>query len=259
MGVFDQFRLDGKTALVTGGDRGIGRAISDALAEAGADVAVNYHTHEEKAEQTARELEEWDVDTMTVQADVSKQNQVQDMVSEVRDWDGPIDILVNNAGVAESTPALEHTEGDFEHMFGVNMKGVFFCSQEIGRSMVKRGEGSILNISSISGFISNPHPQVAYNSSKAAVTMITRSLASEWAEHGVRVNEIAPGYTNTDMTQPFKDNNPEMVEEQLLPSTPMGRMADPDELRGAALYLVSDAASFVTGESLVVDGGFSIM
>lgn len=257
MAILDQFRLDGKTAIVTGGARGNGRAIARGLAEAGADVAIP-DLLQDVAEQTRREIEEIGVEALAMRVDVTEPDQVQEMVDEVlRRW-GQIDILVNNAGIARNEPAEEMSDETWYEVIDVNLNAVFLCSRAAGKHMVERGRGSVINISSMSGFVANfPQPQVSYNAAKSGVTMLTKSLASEWAEYGVRVNAIAPGYIETDMTKGFIEDNPETVQQHWVEPTPMQRLGRPEELAGAAVYLASDAASFTTGDTMIVDGGYT--
>ena len=181
---------------------------------------------------------------------------VRALVREVLDGHGRLDVMVNNAGIARSVPAEEMTDEEWRRMTAVNLDGVFWGCREAGRVMLERGSGSIVNIASMSGMISNhPQPQAHYNAAKAGVIMLTKSLAGEWASRGVRVNAVSPGYTRTPMTEPSMSKSE--WAEVWLSSTPMGRVAEPHEIAPAVLYLASDAASFATGTNLVVDGGYT--
>lgn len=253
MGILDLFSLKGKTGYVTGGARGIGKSIAFGLAEAGAYVAI-IDIDEEEAEKTAKELLHSGYESFAICADVTKRDQVLDMVEGVVQRWGSLDIAVNNAGKCLNAPGEDMTEQQWNDVVDLNLKGVFLTSQAAGRAMINQRHGSIINIASMSARIVNhPQPQVAYNASKAGVIMVTKSLAAEWAPYGVRVNSISPGYTGTELTLRMKDLFPKWLE-----MTPMKRLAQPDEMKGAAVYLASEASRFVTGHDLVIDGGFTL-
>jgi NAD(P)-dependent dehydrogenase (short-subunit alcohol dehydrogenase family) len=257
MSVLDEFRLDGKTAVVTGASQGLGREMARALAEAGADVAVpdiDYGS----AVDAAEEIADLGVETAALETDVTDEADVERMVQTVTDELGTVDVLVNNAGVVTHAPAEEMSKEDWDAVIDVNLTGVFLCAKHVGRQMLDAGGGSIVNISSMSGFIVNvPQPQVSYNASKAGVVHLTRSLASEWAGEGIRVNSIAPGYMRTELVDEALAENPEM-EETWLEYTPVGRLGRPEDLRGLVVYLASGASAFVTGETVVIDGGYTV-
>jgi NAD(P)-dependent dehydrogenase (short-subunit alcohol dehydrogenase family) len=257
MSVLDEFELDGKNALVTGGGRGLGKAMASALAEAGANIAI-IDVDRENAEQSADEITEIGVEATAVEADVTDEAEMEAMVEEVTDRLGSIDVLLNNAGVTSNAPAAEMSVEDWQRTIDVNLTGVFLCAKHVGQHMIEQGSGSIINISSMSGFVANyPQPQIGYNASKAGVIMVTRSLASEWAEHGIRVNSIAPGYMRTDLVDEVLEEDPEM-EEIWLEYTPMGRLGQPEELGGIVVFLASEASSYMTGEVVAYDGGYTI-
>jgi len=194
------FDLTGEKAIVTGGGQGLGKEMALALAEAGADVAVAQR-HVEVAEEAAEEISKLGRDSIAMKADVSKAVDVQNMVEMAKDRFGKIDILINNAGVGQAISALDMTEEDWDRMMDIHVKGTFLCSQMVGREMVKQKKGSIINISSMSAFIVNrPQGQAHYNTAKAAIAHLTKSLAIEWAKYNIRVNAIAPGYIRTPMT-----------------------------------------------------------
>jgi NAD(P)-dependent dehydrogenase (short-subunit alcohol dehydrogenase family) len=242
--------LRGRLALVTGAGQGIGREIARAFAAAGARVIVA-DRNRDSGSTVADEL-----GGFFVELDVTDSGAVRSAVDSLVADHGPIAILVNNAGIVRNTPAESTSDEDWRDVFRVNVDGVFWCCREVGRTMLEGGGGSIINIASMSGLVANrPQPQAAYNASKAAVIMLTKSLAAEWAGRGVRVNAIAPGYVATELTLKGM-GNPDWREEWLR-STPMGRVAEPAEIAPAAVYLASDASSYVTGSVLVIDGGYT--
>ncbi len=249
MTVLDSFRLDGKVAVVTGGNRGLGQAFARALGEAGARVAIAARD-EARSESVAGEL-----GALAVTTDVTDAASVQAMLETVTAELGPVDVLINNSGTCFHRPALEVPEDEWRAVWDVNVDGVWRCSRAVGAQMVERGTGAIVNIGSISAQIVNrPQWQPAYNASKAAVHQLTKSLAAEWAPFGVRVNALAPGYVKTEMA-PVDDPRfrPRWVEDAA-----MQRAAVPEELGPSIVYLASDASSFMTGSVLVVDGGYTL-
>ena len=251
----DKFRLDGAVALVTGGRRGLGQAFARALASAGARVAISSRSHE--AGSAAVEAMRADgLEVVAVSGDVTSYTDVEAMAAQVEHLYGPVDVLVNNAGVVEHRPSLEVTPETWHSVLSVNLDGLWYCSQVVGRSMVARRKGVIVNIGSISGIIVNrPQWQPSYNASKAAVHQLTRSLAAEWAPYNVRVNALALGYVRTEMSPDPTD--PEEVQ-RWVEDVPMKRMATPDEVAPAVVFLASEASSFMTGSVIVLDGGYTV-
>jgi NAD(P)-dependent dehydrogenase (short-subunit alcohol dehydrogenase family) len=247
--VLDAFRLDGRVAVVTGGNRGLGQAFAAALAGAGARVAIAARD-QDRSQSVAG-----DIGALAVQTDVTAEASVAAMLETVTSELGPVDVLVNNSGICFHRPALEVPDDEWRTVWDVNVDGLWRCSRVVGAQMVGRGTGAIVNIGSISAQIVNrPQMQPAYNASKAAVHQLTKSLAAEWAPHGVRVNALAPGYVKTEMAPV---DRPEF-RRHWIEDAPMQRYAVPDELGPSLVYLASDAASFVTGTVLVVDGGYTL-
>ena len=254
MAVLDAFRLDGKVAIVTGGNTGLGEAFARALAEVGAQVAIAARTLE-RSELVAGEIEGAGGRAVALEADVTQPDQVERMIGEVTDRLGPVDVLVNNAGLCYHRPALEVPREEWLEVFDVNVNGLWYCAQAAGRRMVERGSGVIVHIGSISAMIVNrPQMQPAYNASKAAVHQLTKSLAAEWAPYNVRVNALAPGYVKTAMAPV---DRPEL-RRYWIEDAPMGRYAVPEELGPSLVYLASDASRFMTGSVVVIDGGYTL-
>jgi NAD(P)-dependent dehydrogenase (short-subunit alcohol dehydrogenase family) len=250
--ILDLFRLDGQVALVTGATRGIGLGIATALAEAGAHVILSSRVEKPEVVQALKDAGH-KVDYL--QADVKDPEQVRKLVADATAITGRLDILVNNAGVAHHGETHEFTVENYRKIMDINLDSVFYACQAALEPMRAQGKGVILNIGSISGYISNiPQPQAAYNASKAAVHMLTKSIASDYAAAGIRCNAIAPGYIGTDMTA-GGFANPEWAP-VWKDMTPLPKVGTPEDIGAAALYLVSPASSYVTGEVLVIDGGY---
>ena len=254
MTVLDTFPLNDRIALVTGATRGLGRAFAVALAEAGADVIVHGRDAALAAE-TAAEIEALGRRSWVVLGELTDRPTVDRVVAEAIDKAGRIDILVNNAGACIHRPALEVTDDEWAHVIDTNLTALWRVSQAVGAHMVARGSGSMVNVGSISGQIVNrPQMQPAYNASKAAVHQLTKSLAAEWAPSGVRVNAVAPGYIKTDMS-PVDEPR---FRRYWIEDAPQQRYAVPAEVSPAVVFLASDAASFMSGTILVVDGGYTV-
>lgn len=248
------FSLEGRTALVTGGNQGLGKAFALALAEAGARVAI-CGRREEMNLAAAAEAREAGHEYVTLTADITDDAQVAAMTREARDaLGGRIDVLVNNAGACYHAPAFDVTDEQWASVFDLNVRALWKVSLAVGAGMRDAGRGSIVNIGSMSGMIVNrPQWQPAYNASKAAVHHLTKSLAVEWATHGIRVNAVAPGYVKTDMAPV---DRPEF-QRHWIEDCPQQRFALPEEIAPSVVFLASDAASFITGSILVVDGGYT--
>lgn len=256
-GIMERFRLDGRTALVTGGAQGIGKAYCEALVQAGAKVAV-VDINLALAEETAHALVSGGGEAIAVKADVTSPEDVQKMVSTVVDHWGKLTIGVNNAGVGMWRDALTMDFKDWRKVLSLNLDAVFLCAQAEANQMVKQGYGKIINTASMSGHISNtPQNQCAYNASKAGVLHLTRSLAAEWAPLHICVNSISPGYTRTALVGDLLASPEGKTMLPLwLEKIPMGRMAEVEDLQGGVVYLASEASDYMTGNDLIIDGGY---
>jgi len=248
------FSLGGRVALVTGGSRGIGRASALGLARAGADVVVASRKLSD-LEKVSEEIEGLGRKSLAVAAHVARMDQIKDLVSKVKDEFGKIDILVNNAA---TNPVMDHAldieERAWDTVMNLNLKGLFFLSQAVARVMKEKGGGKIINVTSVEGITPGILP--VYSISKAGVIMATKVMAREWTKYNIRVNAIAPGLTKTRFSEALW-NNPEILKDAMS-TTPMGRIAEPEEMVGAVIYLASDVSSYVTGQVIAVDGGATI-
>jgi NAD(P)-dependent dehydrogenase (short-subunit alcohol dehydrogenase family) len=242
--------LDGRIAVVTGGARGIGFETTKAFLENGAKVVI-IDIDVENGHATSKSL-----GVEFIQGDVTDSKFVAQVATDIKERYGRIDVAFNNAGIAHSVPGESSSDEEWHTIMNTNLHAVYYGCREFGKVMLAQGKGSIINTASMSGLISNtPQPQAAYNASKAAVIMLTKSLAGEWADRGVRVNCISPGYVNTPMTQGGMANQEWYARWKEF--TPVRRVGEPQEIAPAVLFLASDASSFFTGSNLVVDGGYT--
>ncbi len=243
--------LSGKTAIVTGGSRGIGRAISLKFAEAGANVAILYANNAERAEETVLELEKHKVRALSYKCCVENSDETEIVTERILADFGHVDILVNNAGITRDKLMLSMKESDFDDVININLKGTYNMMRQLYPIFLKQKIGKIINISSVAGIIGNAG-QTNYSASKAGVIGLTKSAARELASRGICCNAIAPGFIETDMTKKFADDK------AALDKIPMKRMGKPDEVASLALFLASDMSSYITGEVIRVDGGMAI-
>jgi 2-deoxy-D-gluconate 3-dehydrogenase len=250
------FRLDGRIAMVTGSGSGMGRAFSIALAKAGADVVITELPGKEKAaEDTAAEVRAAGRRALTLPLDVRQVASIHQMVERTLGEWGQIDILVNNAGMNIRKMAVDVGEEDWDQVLDTDLKGVFFCAQAVGRHMIRRGQGGkIINIASQVGLVAY-HSRVAYCAAKAGVINMTRALALEWAPHHINVNAIAPTFVRTPLVEELLKDP--AVRDDVLRHIPLGRLAEPEDIVGAVVYLAGPASDLVTGHTLVVDGGWT--
>jgi dehydrogenase/reductase SDR family member 4 len=250
----EPFSLSGKVALVTGGSRGIGRALAVGLAKAGADVAVSSRKLPD-LEEVAAEIVRLGRRSMAVATHVGRTEEVRNLVTNVKDEFGRIDILVNNAATNPTMDqAMDVEERAWDSIMNLNLKGLFFLSQAVARLMREQGRGNIINVASVAGITPDILP--VYSISKAGVIMATKVMAQQWAQYNIRVNAIAPGLTKTKFSQALWEN-PDILQGAMM-LTPLRRVAEPEEMVGAAVFLASEASSYVTGHVLVVDGGVTI-
>ena len=242
--------LDGKTALVTGASRGIGRAIALCLAAEGARVAINYAGNVKAAEEVKAIIEAAGGTAILCQADIADSAAVEAMIADVVKEFGAIDILVNNAGITRDTLLMRMKDEDFAKVLDTNLKGVFYCTKAVSKLMMKKRSGRIVNMASVVGLVGNAG-QTNYAAAKAGVIGFSKAAAKELASRGITVNVVAPGFIGTDMTAGL----PESVKEKMLTDIPLGRMGEPEDVANAVLFLASDQASYITGQVVNVDGG----
>jgi len=248
------YDLSGRVALVTGGSKGIGYAIARKLARAGTHIAI-VSRHESEAKRAAESLSSLDVKAIGISGDVSIVADIRRIISRVIDTFNRLDILINNAGIAIRTPAVEVTEQIWDTIVGTNLKGMFFCAQCAAQQMMKQNGGIIINISSIQAIVAQRN-QAPYAASKGGIVMVTKVLALEWADYNIRVNAIAPGSIRTDLNREYLAKTENL--QKNLSLIPLKRIGDPDDIAGMAVFLCSDDAAYVTGATVVVDGGWTI-
>jgi gluconate 5-dehydrogenase len=256
MGVKQLFDLAGKVAVVTGASRGLGLQMAEALGEMGARLAISARKQAELDEAAAR-LSAQGVEVLTIACDLGKHETIPALVDQVLARLGPVDVLVNNAGTTWGAPAEEHPAEAWHKVMNLNVSAMFFLSQEVARrSMIPRRAGKIVNVSSIAGITGNPAGvhTAAYNASKGAAINLTRALASEWGRHGINVNAICPGFFPSKMSHGLLGR----IEQEIVGRTPLGRIGGDEDLKGAVVFLASEASRHVTGQALVVDGGYLV-
>ncbi|WP_034600862.1 3-oxoacyl-[acyl-carrier-protein] reductase [Clostridiisalibacter paucivorans] len=242
--------LEGKVALITGGSRGIGKSIALKLASLGANVIINYSSNETKANKVVDEIKELGSEGIAIKADVSNVEQAKNLIDEALSKFNKIDILVNNAGITKDNLIMRMTEEDWDLVLDINLKGSFNVTKSIIRKMIKQKHGSIINISSIVGLTGNAG-QCNYSASKAGIIGLTKSLAKEVGKKNIRVNAIAPGFIETDMT----DKLPDKIKAEYIKGIALNKLGQPDDVANAVAFLASDYAKYITGQVIVVDGG----
>lgn len=252
--VFDLFKLEGRVALVTGGSKGLGESMAVALAQAGARVVINSRTQSDCDDVASQIRTSTGMESSGIAADITQESAVDELFGKVVDRFGRLDVVINSAGINIRHPIEEFPFEDYKKVIDVNMVGTWLCCRAAGRIMKPAGRGSVINVSSTLGAV-GLEGRSAYSSSKSGVIGLTRSIAKEWAEHGVRCNALCPGPFLTEMNKPLLDQ-PERVG-KLIRLTAMNRWAQMHEIKGAALFLASDASSYVTGSELYVDGGWT--
>lgn len=242
--------LSGKNALITGGSRGIGKEIAIELSKNGVNVAISYISNKEKAEEVVNEIKKNGVIGIAVKADVSKEEDVIDMMEFVNNEIGPLDILVNNAGKTRDNLIIRMKTEEWDEVIGTNLKGTYLCTKAVVRGMMKRKHGKIINIASVVGVTGN-FGQGNYSASKAGVIGFTKSMAKELASRGINVNAVAPGFIETDMTEILKED----VKDSLVKNIPMGRSGRPSDIANIVVFLASEKSDYITGQVINVDGG----
>ena len=250
---YPSFTLNGKIALITGAGKGLGRACALALAHAGADIGLGLRDVN-TAEDLEQEIKTMGRRVIRLQMDVSDLDQINTAVDRLIAQFGKIDILVNNVGVAPDNPAEKVTEEDFDHTINLNLKGTFFTAQAVGKQMIKQGGGRIINMSSQAGFIALDDESI-YCMTKAGINHLTKNLASEWAKYNINVNAVAPTFIETPGTEPWLQD--QEFRQSVIDRIPLGRIGQPMEVAGAVVFLASDAASLITGDIMLIDGGWT--
>ncbi len=242
--------LEGKTALVTGASRGIGRAIALELARQGANVTVNYAGNEAKAQMVVEEIQKLGAKAFKVKADVTNEADVKDMVKQIISEFGSLDILINNAGITRDNLLMRMKEEEFDQVINTNLKGVFICTKAVTRQMMKQRNGKIVNVASVVGVSGNPG-QANYVAAKAGVIGLTKTAAKELASRNIFVNAVAPGFISTDMTDALTDEQRKGMHDLI----PLGKLGEPEDVAKVVRFLASDDANYITGQTIHVDGG----
>ena len=245
-----EFMLKGKTAVVTGASRGIGRAIALKLAKHGANVVVNYRNSVDAVQEVVKEIEALGVKVLAIQADISSYTDVENMIKKSVEEFGSIDVLVNNAGITKDGLLMRMKEADFDSVIDINLKGAFNCTRHVAAIMLKQRSGRIINISSVSGLTGNAG-QVNYSAAKAGIIGMTKSVAKEFGSRGVTCNAVAPGYIQTDMTEDL----PAKVKDTIMGTIPLKRLGRPEDVANVVAFLATDEAAYITGQVINVDGG----
>ena len=243
-------RFEGKAAIVTGASRGIGREIALLLASEGAKVAVNYSGSKDKADEVVQLIKDAGGDAFAIQADVSNPDSVKNMIDKTIESFGSIDILVNNAGITKDNLLMRMKEDEWDDVININLKGVFLCTKGVSRQMMRQRAGKIVNVASVVGVVGNPG-QANYVAAKAGVIGLTKTTAKELASRNINVNAVAPGFISTDMTDALNED----MQKQLLAGIPLGKLGSPEDIAKTVLFLLSEDASYITGQTIHVDGG----
>lgn len=244
--------LEGRVALVTGGSRGIGSSIAMELARNGANIAINYANNSEKAEKVIKEIKKLGADAISIKADVSKEEDVKKLVKKAEKELGKIEILVNNAGITRDNLLIRMKKEDFEDVLDVNLIGTFLCTKAVSRGMMKKRYGKIINITSVVGIMGNAG-QGNYSASKAGVIGFTKSMAKELGSRGIRINAVAPGFIDTEMTQVLDEE----LKEKMIDNIPLGKLGDTQDVANLVAFLASKKSDYITGQVLSVDGGMA--
>ncbi len=254
--ILEKFSLKGKSGIVTGGGSGIGKAISIAVVQAGAEIVI-VGRNKERLERTANELRKWGGPVIPLSADVSNMEDIRRVVDQTLKAFGKIDFLFNNAGIIRRAPSEEFTEKDWDEVIQINLKGPFFLAQSVARVMIsQKRKGKIINTSSLIA-VQGGKRVPAYAASKGGLSQVTKTMANDWAKYNILVNAIGPGWVKTELTQPLREDKERYAE--ILGRIPLGRWAEPEDLMGAAVFLASDASDYITGQTIFVDGGWLSM
>jgi 2-deoxy-D-gluconate 3-dehydrogenase len=254
--VIEKFDLKGKSGIVTGGGSGIGKGIATGLVQAGAEIVITGR-RKERLEETAQEIRQFGGPVIPVQADISKMGDLRGLVSRTVKEFGKIDFLFNNAGTIRRNPSENYSEEDWDEVMSINLKGSFFLAQAVAREMISRKrKGKIINISSVIA-VGGGKRVPAYAASKGGLMQLTKSMANDWARYNILVNAIGPGWVDTELTKPLRQDEERFAE--ITSRIPLGRWAEPEDLAGAAVFLASDASDYITGQTIFVDGGWLSM